>query len=75
MSGPAPDLAESLAWLDYCLEEAEAAMGAVKAAAEFIRTGTIAPERINFHAVCLRAAQLTTFRMLCSRIGKREKYS
>lgn len=68
----ATDLAESLSWLDYCLEETMAAMGAVKEAAfnEFIPS-----EREKFHAVCSRAAELTTLRMLCARIGQPEKYS
>jgi hypothetical protein len=74
MSGLAPELTDALAWLDYCLEEAEAAMGAVKAAAAILRA-LPSRERMNFHAVYLRSAELTTLRMLCARIGQREKYS
>lgn len=52
-------LAEALAWLDYCLGEAEAAMQAVKAAAAPDLTGTT---DMNYHEICESAARITTLR-------------
>jgi hypothetical protein len=61
MSG-APALPEALAWLDYCLEETEAAMQAVKRIA-----GGDAGATENHQVICETAAQITTLRGRCAR--------
>ena len=47
-----PDLAEALAWLDYCLGETEAAMLVVKKLSE---------DTEDYHQTCEAAAQLINF--------------
>ncbi len=61
MSGTTPEFTEALAWLGYCLAEAEAAMGAVKAAA---KPGTTC---VDYHEICEMSAKLVTFRARCAR--------
>ncbi len=63
--GEGPDLAEALAWLDYCLGEAEAAMQAVKAAAVRAPGMTC----LNYHALCEMAAVIVNLRGRCARLG------
>lgn len=55
---PAPALAESLAWLDWCLGEVEAAMKAVKAAAR-PNPGSNSQE---YHAIIEASARIVTLR-------------
>ncbi len=56
MNGP-NDLAEALAWLDYCLEETATAMEAVKAAAA--APGVTGK---HYHEICESAARITTLK-------------
>lgn len=56
-----PDLAESLAWLDHCLGETEAAMAAVKG-------GLVQTERL--HEFVEMAATITTMRGRCARLRR-----
>lgn len=57
MSGQ-PDLAETLAWLDYCLGETTAAMQAVKAVAVTAPGMTCQ----YYHEICETAAKFITMR-------------
>ena len=63
---PLPDLSESLAWLDFCLGETEAAMAAVKAAAAPAFPGT----GMQYHGLCEMAAQIITFRRRCAGLAR-----
>ena len=68
MSQPGP-LLEALAWLDYCLEEAVAAMAAVKAAAK----ATPGLPNQKLHDICEATAAVVTLRGRCARWGKEIK--
>jgi hypothetical protein len=63
-----PDLAETLAWLDYCLGEAEAAMEAVKAAAVTAPGMTY----MTYHEICETAAKIITMRGRAAKWGESE---
>lgn len=65
--GVAPDLAETLSWLDYCLGETQAAMEAVKAAAVDTEGMTCR----KYHDMCETAAKITTLRWRAAQWGKR----
>ena len=66
------DIAGPLSWLDYCIEEAQAAMRAVVAAVEVEVSNGTNPDR--FYGLYQRQAELNHLRMNCSRIGQSSKY-
>jgi hypothetical protein len=67
---PKTDLLEALAWLDYCLGEAEAAAQAVKAIGPQVTNLGHRGMDKGYYALCEMVAHITTIRGRWARWGK-----